>query len=138
MIYTNYKHSLISGALFINCLFTIIFLCTNCTESPSLSAPSVIGVITGQVYNQSHPGPIPVGWSPPPLKQISTIRVLDINKNGLLEITSDINGSFQISLEPGTYYFSIKESPMQSITGPVLVHENDKITIQVFYNNGML
>ena len=138
MIHTNYKHSLKSGALFIICLFTIFSLCTNCTESPSLSTPSVSGVITGQVFNQSHPGPIPVGWSPPPLKQISTIRVLDINKNGLLEITSDINGSFHISLEPGTYYFSVKESPMQSITGPIQLHENNKITIQVFYNNGIL
>ena len=138
MIHTNNKHSLISGSLFISCLFTILFLCTNCTESHSLSTPSVTGVITGQVYNQSHPGPIPVGWSPPPLKQISTIRVLDINKNGLLEITTDINGSFQISLEPGTYYFSVKESPVQSITGPVQLHENDKLTIQVNYNNGMV
>ena len=138
MIKTNNKYFVKSCSLFSGCLLAFLFLCTNCTEPTSLAAPSVGGVITGQVYNLSHPGPIPIGWSPPPFKQISTIRVLDINKNGLLEITSDINGSFHISLEPGTYYFSVKESPMQSITGPIQLHENDKITIQIFYNNGML
>jgi len=119
-------------------LLLMLFLSTYCSL-PDFSEPTMgYCYIYGQVYNLSHPGPVPVGWTAPPLKQISTIKILDSNKKVLDETTTDSTGFFEGVVNPGTYYVSVKESSVQSETGPiVLSRKGDSITIKVYYDNGM-
>jgi len=127
-----------SSTLSIINLLIILFFCTNC-NLPDMSEPTMgMSYIYGQVYNLSHPGPVPVGWTPPPFKQVSTIRILNNNKNLLSEITTDSTGFFDYAVNPGTYYVSVKESPVQSETGPIVLrHKGDGISIKLYYDNGM-
>lgn len=132
----HHKYFKLFVYLFLICNILILVLCTDCEDSSPLNFPNPSGVV-GQVFNLSHPGPIPIGWMPPPLNQVSTIRVFDINNHELFEKSTHSDGSFQINVQSGTYYFSVKESPIQSKTGPVNIRDNERITIQVFYDNGM-
>ena len=114
----------------------ILFSCWNL---PDESEPTMgMSYIHGQVYNLSHAGPVPDGWTPPPLARISTIRLLNNNKDFLSEISTYSDGSFTCAVNPGTYYVSVKESPVQSEEGPIVLNrKGDGINIKVYYDNGM-
>lgn len=93
--------------------------------------------IQGQVFLISKPGPIPIGWVPPPLEQVYTIRVLDAQRRTVLEATTNEKGKFMISLQPGTYYLRVKESPIPAETGPYLVDVGKIISVEAHFDNGM-
>ena len=93
--------------------------------------------ILGQVFLISKPGPIPIGWVPPPLEQVNTIRVLDAQRRIVLEATTSDKGKFMISLQSGTYYLRVKESPIPAETGPYLVDIGRIISVEAHFDNGM-
>lgn len=93
--------------------------------------------IQGQVYLISKPGPIPIGWVPPPLEQVNTIQVLDAQRKIVREATTNAKGMFIISLQPGTFYLRVKESPILAETGPYDVMSGRILTAEAHYDNGM-
>ena len=127
-----------SYSLSIVSLISMFFLCS-CWNLPDGSEPTMgMCYIDGQVYNLSHAGPVPVGWTPPPLTQISTIRLLNNNKDFLEEHLTFSDGSFSYAVNPGTYYVSVKESPVHFETGPItLGRKGDAVNVKVYYDNGM-
>jgi hypothetical protein len=93
--------------------------------------------IQGQVFLISAPGPIPIGWVPPPLEQVNTIQVLDPQRKIVRELTTNDKGRFMISVQPGTYYLKVKESLIPAETGPFVVASGTILTVQAHYDNGM-
>lgn len=121
------------------CFVTLIlfFAITNCTEQNSLPPPLSPSVLSGQVFNLSHPGPIPIGWVPPPYEAVCTVIAQDVKQNIIFEVETDKNGKFQLKVFPGTYYLHVKESRISSITGPYSVREGEMIEVQAYFDNGM-
>ena len=101
------------------------------------TAPVQSTGIMGQVLLISAPGPIPVGWVPPPLEQVNTIQVLNSERTLILEEKTSAKGTFTISLEPGMYYLLVKESPIRVETGPIFVIRGRMVVAQAHYDNGM-
>jgi hypothetical protein len=93
--------------------------------------------IQGQVYLISKPGPIPIGWVPPPLEQVNTIQVLDAQRRIVREERTSDKGRFMISLQPGTYYLRVKESPIPVETGLYEVMSGRILTVEAHYDTGM-
>lgn len=93
--------------------------------------------VEGQVFLISKPGPIPIGWVPPPLEQVNTIQVLDTQRRIVREEKTSDKGRFMISLRPGTYYFRVKESPIPAETGPYEVTSGRILTVEAHYDTGM-
>jgi hypothetical protein len=93
--------------------------------------------MNGQVYNLSHPGPIPIGWIPPPYEAVCTVIAQDIQKEIILEVKTDNRGKFQIMVPPGTYYLRVKESWFSSLTGPYSIREGEMIEVKAYFDNGM-
>ena len=93
--------------------------------------------IQGQVYLISAPGPIPIGWIPPPLEQVTTVQVVDVQRAIVQEAKTSDKGRFMISLQPGTYYLRVKESPVRAETGPYEVASGRFLTVEAHYDNGM-
>ena len=117
----------------------LFFLLTNCTDPTSLPTPTLAhsGILNGQVYNLSHPGPIPIGWVPPPYEAVCTVIAQDIQQNIRLEVDTDSHGKFQILVPPGTYYLRVKESRLSSITGPYQLRDGETLEVKAYYDNGM-
>jgi hypothetical protein len=116
-------------------LLTILALIAGCRDltSPTPSKSS----LEGQVYDISHPGPIPIGWVAPPLEKKVMVIVLDSNKKTVKEVQTNADGSFFVALAPGTYYLSVKESPVPTESGPFTLLPNRRLTVQAYYDNGM-
>lgn len=93
--------------------------------------------IQGQVYSIATPGPIPVGWIPPPLEQVSTVLVLSSDREVIVQSLTDNKGRFTISLSPGTYLLRVKESRIPAETGPYVVRVGEMIPVRADYDNGM-
>jgi hypothetical protein len=116
------------------CLFVIAAL-VSCRDSGSVLMDDT--GIQGQVFLISKPGPIPIGWVPPPLEQVSTIQVLDAQRRIVREATTSDKGKFMISLQPGTYYLKVKESPIPAETGPYLVDVGRIMSVEAHFDSGM-
>lgn len=118
---------------------TLFLIITNCTEPTSLPTPPLLypTVLYGQVYNLSHPGPIPEGWIPPPYDDFCTVIVQDLRQAINLEYRTDNHGKFQISVPPGTYYLRVKESMLSSVTGPYSIREGEMLEAKAYFDNGM-
>jgi hypothetical protein len=86
----------------------------------------------GQVFSICVPS-FPSGWSPPPLEAVSTIVVLDANHLPITEIRTDNKGRFTISLPEGTYFISVKESPVRDETGPYSVKVGEMVSVTAHY-----
>ncbi len=112
---------------------------TSCSDPSSLPTPPLQypNVLQGQVYILSHPGPIPIGWIPPPLETISTIIVLNNQRKIILETPTDRKGKFQIMLPTGIYFLRVKESPIPAETGPYYLKEGQTLLVEAYYDNGM-
>jgi hypothetical protein len=93
--------------------------------------------IQGQVYLISKPGPIPIGWIPPPLEQVTTVQVLDAQRGIVREEKTTDKGEFTISLQPATYYLRVKESPIRAETGPYEVVSGRILTVEAHFDSGM-
>lgn len=121
------------------CIFTavIFFLIESCSNSNPLPSPVESGIMTGRVYSIGAPGPIPIGWTPPPYKQVCTIQTLDTQKNIVAENKSNEQGVFQIIVPPGFYYLRVKKSPIPAETGPYQVKIGVIISVVANYDNGM-
>jgi hypothetical protein len=91
----------------------------------------------GQVLLISTPGPILIGWVPPPLEQVNTIQILDAQRRNVMEGRTSNKGKFMISLQPGVYYLRVKESPIPAETGPYEVTSGKILTVEAHYDNGM-
>ncbi len=128
----NKLHTIIFPVL---CL--IFFIC--CSDPFSLPTPPLQypNVLHGQVYNLSHPGPIPVDWIPPPYEAVSTVIAHDIQQGISLEVKSDGRGQFLIMAPPGNYYLRVKESYLSSETGPYQLKEGETIEVKAYFDNGM-
>jgi hypothetical protein len=115
----------------------LILIFTSCYDANPLPSPSNFGSLTGQVYNLSHPGPIPIGWIPPPYEKQCTIIVLDKNRNPILVSLTDDKGKFSISIFDGSFYLRVKESPLPTESGPYDVKEGQITKAEAFYDVGM-
>ena len=116
-------------------LLTALALFAACRD---LTSPTLLeSGLEGQVYDISHPGPIPIGWVAPPLEMVVTVIVLDSDKNALMEVQTNAKGSFFVSLAAGTYFLSVKESPVPTESGPFTLLPNRRLTVQAYYDNGM-
>lgn len=117
----------------------ILILISACTEPVLLPAPnqSHTGILKGQVFNLSHPGPIPIGWIPPPYENICVVIAEDVDKGIHIESLTDIKGKFLITLQPGTYYLRVKDSMLSSVTGPYYLHEGEILEAKANFDNGM-
>jgi hypothetical protein len=93
--------------------------------------------IQGQVFLISAPGPIQIGWVPPPLEHLTTIQVLDVRRRIVRESETNEKGMFMILLQPGMYYLRVKESPIPVETGPYEVTSGKILTVQAHFDNGM-
>jgi hypothetical protein len=120
--------------LILICLLRM-FPWTGCRDSGSVIVLDT--GIEGQVLLISKPGPIPIGWVPPPLEQVSTIQVLDTQRRIVLEEKTTDKGRFMISLQPGTYYLRVKESLIPAETGPYFVTSGRIVTVEAHYDSGM-
>jgi len=114
----------------------LLILMWNGCKDLGLSVVEETG-ITGQVYLISSPGPVPVNWSPPPFEQVSTIVVMNVQKNIVEQKQTSKTGEFMISLPAGTYYLRVKESPLPAETGPFEISSGRILTVQAHYDNGM-
>jgi hypothetical protein len=106
-----------------------------CKDSGSVNVEDT--GVQGQIFLISKPGPIPIGWVPPPLEQVNTIRVLDDQRRIVREAATNEKGMFMILLQPGTYYLRVKESPIQVETGPYELTSGRILTVQAHFDNGM-
>jgi len=120
---------------FILACLLLFAICDGCMDSGSALIDDT--GIQGQVLLISKPGPIPIGWVPPPLEQVNTIRVLDTQRRIVIEATTSDKGRFMIWLQPGTYYLRVKESPIPAETGPYLVNIGKIISVEAHFDNGM-
>ncbi|MEK6756502.1 MAG: hypothetical protein AABZ02_10175 [Bacteroidota bacterium] len=93
--------------------------------------------IQGQVYSITTPGPVPEGWTPPPLERVSTIVVLDVNRKHVKEFATDEKGRFKTYLQPGTYFLRVKESLIPAQTGPYVVMPGQILSVEAHYDSGM-
>jgi hypothetical protein len=108
---------------------------SSCEDSGS--NPSRDAVLQGQVFLISKPGPIPIGWVPPPLETVSTVLVLNTQRIVVKEASTDSKCRFSISIAPGTYYLRVKESPIPAETGPYAIPAGETRTAEAHYDNGM-
>lgn len=101
-----------------------------------VSVPQDTG-LAGQVLLISHAGPIPAGWVPPHLEQVSTILVLDGQRHVLFDKKTSDKGEFTILLSPGTYYLRVEESPLAAESGPFVVQSGFLVSAEAYFDNGM-
>jgi hypothetical protein len=111
---------------------TLFFACHDLTPPPEYESG-----FEGQVYNISHPGPIPIGWIAPPLEMVVTVMVLDGDKQLQTKVQTDAKGGFFVALAPGTYFLSVKESMVPTESGPFTLLPNQRLMVQAYYDNGM-
>lgn len=113
----------------------LLTLIVGCEDLGTESAPGAI--LYGQVLLISKPGPIPIGWIPPPLEQVNTVLVLNTDRKQVREVTTDNRGTFSISITPGTYHLRVKESPIPAETGPFLCAPGISTVAEAHFDNGM-
>ena len=113
----------------------LLALLTGCGDLGT--EPSPAAVLSGQVYLISKPGPIPIGWIPPPLEQVNTVLVLDAGRIQIREVATDKRGSFSVSVNPGTYYLRVKGSPIPVETGPFVCVAGITTAAEAHFDNGM-
>ncbi len=115
------------------------FVHTACTDLNSLPTLPLKypNVLVGQVYNLSHPGPIPVGWIPPPYEAICTVIIQDVDQGIILEVKTDSKGKFRVTVQDGIYYLRVKESLLSSVTGPYHARNGETLEVKAYYDNGM-
>lgn len=116
-------------------VLALLALLMGCRDSGAETAPEAI--LRGQVLLISKPGPIPIGWIPPPLEQVSTVVILDAKRVHVREVMTDKRGSFSVSISPGTYYLRVKESPIPAETGPFLCTAGMSTFAEAHFDNGM-
>jgi hypothetical protein len=120
--------------LLISFLFMLI-VWSGCRDSGS--APAEETGIVGQVYSIGTPGPVPIGWTPPPLERVSTIVVSNSGQLTVKEFPTDEKGRFKTELAPGTYFLRVKESFVPAETGPYTVTPGQFLTVEAHFDNGM-
>ena len=114
------------------CLISVLQIC--CQQSTQLNPETGI---TGQVYEIGSPA-IQPGWTPPPLKTVSTIILQDSSRIELMEFNTDSLGSFSISLKPDTYFLVVKDSMRSQRENGLFIVVPDKVTFaKVYHDNGM-
>lgn len=101
------------------------------------SAPDANAYLEGQVLLVSTPGPIPVGWVPPPYETACTILILNETKTIVKESATDSKGKFSIAVSPGTYYVRVKESRVPAETGPFVLVTGQTAKVEAHFDNGM-
>jgi len=136
-LFKDKYQSLINHFLKICILVSLLFFIPRCEEATFSNELFELGSVTGQVFSIGFPGPVPIGWVPPPYQQFCTIIVMNERNNIIKEVLSNQNGAFNFNIEPGIYYFGLRESPIKSITGPFKVEMNKTIYVDVYYDNGM-
>ncbi len=118
----------------------VIFLnFISCTDPDALPTPpdKDAGIIYGQVFDLSHPGPIPVGWEPPAYENICTVIAQDTDQNISIESRTSAKGFFSITAPAGKYYLRVKASPISSVTGPYFLSPGVMIQAKAYYDSGM-
>jgi hypothetical protein len=112
---------------------------TTCSDPALLPLPTKdgLGYLQGQVYNLSHPGPIPEGWTPPPYEAECTVIVQNLENEIYIEKLTGSKGEFTIAVPPGKYYLRIKNSPISSVSGPYFVRVGEIVLVKAYFDNGM-
>lgn len=133
------RNKFIGSSLFIFVLFLLLISHLACTDPELLPPPDFkySNILDGQVFNLSHPGPVPVDWVPPPYEVVSTIIIQDTNQGILIEATTDNKGKFRAAVPDGTYYLYLKDSIISPVTGPYKVQNGNILKVVVYFDNGM-
>ena len=129
--------SIKNTSLLIYFIFGLNLFLIGCDDPNPLTFPNSYGVLSGQVYNLSHPGPIPVGWIPPPYEDVCTVIIQDFNQKFLVEVNTDNKGKFNIAVPEGIYYLRVKESLLSSVTGPYHLYKLETLEVKANFDNGM-
>jgi hypothetical protein len=116
--------------------FSVHTACTDLNSLPTLPL-KYPGVLQGQVYNLSHPGPIPINWIPPPYETVCTVIIQDVDKGINLEVNTDNKGKFRATVQDGIYYLRVKESILSSVTGPYHALNGETLEVKAYFDNGM-
>ena len=93
--------------------------------------------LVGQVYSIGWPGPVPEGWTAPPLEQVVAVEVRDLELAVVAVAKTDAKGHFVIPIAAGHYTLRVKESPVPVQTGPFDVRSGECATAVAYYDNGM-
>jgi hypothetical protein len=116
--------------------FCLLTFCSDHIVLGPLLKPET-GTLQGQVYNLSHPGPIPIGWIPPAYETVCTVIAQDVNQRIIVESETNRHGKFYIILKEGVYYLRVKESNLSSETGPFNVRKGEVLEAKAYFDNGM-
>lgn len=120
---------------FLLILLLLLTVWSGCRDSGS--APTEKAGIVGQVYSIGTPGPVPIGWKPPPLEEVSAIIVLNSDQVTVTEFQTDEKGRFETELPPGTYFLRVKESLVPAETGPYTITPGQFLAVEAHFDNGM-
>jgi hypothetical protein len=92
--------------------------------------------IAGQVYCTGATA-IPADWTPPPLRLITPLILLDSLQDSMRTILTSDSGKFKILLPPGKYFFIVKESMIPRPEGVFSVTKDSLLLIKLYYDNGV-
>jgi len=92
--------------------------------------------IAGQVYCTGAPA-ITADWTPPPLRLITPLLLLDSLQDSIRTILTSDSGKFKILLPPGKYFFIVKESMIPRPEGVFSVTKDSLLLIKLYYDNGV-
>lgn len=110
-------------------------------DTPVISSPTPSSGIEGRVTEGPMcPGPVPVGNNPCPDQPYqATISILDANNTKIIQIQTDVNGYFKVTLAPGTYILhpeAGKPFPYASDQSVVVI-DGQYIQVTILYDTGM-
>lgn len=123
-------------------ILVILFIVSACDQGfPATTSPTRSGGIEGHVTEGPMcPGPVQIGInSCPDQPYQATISILDENNTQIKQIQTDVNGSFKITLVPGTYILHPepgKPFPHASDQS-VVVTDGQYTLVTIMYDTGM-
>ncbi|MCX6170538.1 MAG: hypothetical protein NTX65_14425 [Ignavibacteriales bacterium] len=117
-------------------IYSVFTSCSDLNSLPTLPL-KYPNVLEGQVYNLSHPGPIPVDWVAPPYENVCTVIIQDVDQGIKQEANTDSKGKFRIMVQDGNYFLRVKESILSSVTGPYHASNGSTINVKAYFDNGM-
>jgi len=123
-------------------LFIIQFLVSACAlGAPTTTSPTPSSGIEGHVTEGPMcPGPVQIGInSCPDQPYQAIISILDENNTQITQIQTDVNGSFKITLVPGTYILHPEPGkPFPHASDQAVVVTDGQYTqITIMYDTGM-
>ncbi len=92
--------------------------------------------VQGRVYAVGGPARR-IDWRPPPYEHQVTIAIHDTAGNRIKEVLTDTKGKFRILLQPGKYYFVVKESFIPTQQGPFTIIKDSLRRLNLEFDSGI-